>query len=114
MCYGLTGTEGYPARWGLTGAEGIRPFDSERVRAEPDWYYWSVFCWGIPFEDPYRILVGAGALPMPGNSTTREIQLVELEMLKAIAELCDKGTIERDLPQHLLDNAIQTIAEHDA
>jgi hypothetical protein len=40
--------------------------------------------------------------------------LGQLPIDPAIAELCDKGTIERDLPQHLLDNAIQTIAEHDA
>lgn len=40
--------------------------------------------------------------------------LGQLPIDPAIAELCDKGTIERDLPQHLLDNAIQAIAEHDA
>ncbi len=40
--------------------------------------------------------------------------LGKLPIDPAIAELCDKGTIERDLPEHLLDNALQIIAEHDA
>ncbi|MBQ6395239.1 MAG: LicD family protein [Atopobiaceae bacterium] len=34
---------------------------------------------------------------MAGNSSTREIQLVELEMLKAIADLCDKHSIRYTL-----------------
>ncbi|MBR1830281.1 MAG: Mrp/NBP35 family ATP-binding protein [Atopobiaceae bacterium] len=32
----------------------------------------------------------------------------------AIAKICDAGTIERDLPEHLLDAALEIIAEHDA
>ena len=32
----------------------------------------------------------------------------------AIAEICDRGSIERDLPEHLLDDALKVIAEHDA
>jgi hypothetical protein len=32
----------------------------------------------------------------------------------AIAALCDQGTIERDLPEHLLDEALDIIAPVDA
>ena len=32
----------------------------------------------------------------------------------AIAKICDKGAIEQDLPEHLLDDALELIARHDA
>ena len=31
-----------------------------------------------------------------------------------IADMCDRGVIEHELPQHLLDTALEIIAEHDA
>lgn len=40
--------------------------------------------------------------------------LGRLPLDPALAALCDRGTIERDLPEHLLDDALRAIAGHDA
>lgn len=40
--------------------------------------------------------------------------LDQLPIDPAIAEICDQGTIERDLPEHLLDLTLKVIADHDA
>jgi hypothetical protein len=40
--------------------------------------------------------------------------LGQLPIAPKLAEACDKGTIEQELPEGLLEDAIAIIKEHDA